>query len=301
MIHVFGHLSPDSDSICSAEIAAHWLTQRGMPAQAYRPGEASRETQYIFAKAGLTLPPLLDKPLQGESVYLVDFCEQEQGPADLENAKIVGLVDHHRLGSLQNQGPLEAWMMPLGSTASVLFELCQIHQVSLTPALATLMLGALLSDTVGLKSPTTTARDIELVPLIAEIAQINVEEFTAELLVAKTDIEGMSVESLLHKDSKAFEFGGKTLTVGQLELADFNQVAEIETALQQALEALVQSNGKDVAVMMLTNIRTEQTRLLVAGPAAQQLQEAKQGELVFEHCLSRKKQMLPWLNEVFKG
>ncbi|SHG90451.1 manganese-dependent inorganic pyrophosphatase [Ferrimonas marina] len=299
MIHVFGHQSPDSDSICSAVLAAHWLNARGKDAQAFRPGEASRETQYIFDQAGLELPALLDKPLKDESIYLVDFCEAEQGPADLDEARLVGLVDHHRMGTLTSRGPLEAWMMPLGSTASVLFELFQIHQVSLSKAHATLMLGALLSDTVGLKSPTTTERDVELVDLLAPIAEVNVEEFTAGLLVAKTDLDGMSVDQLLDKDVKSFEFGGKSLTVAQLELADFAQTDAFEADFVTTLEARVAASGIDVAVLMLTNIRSEQTRLLAAGPAAQMLKDAKGGEMLFEKCLSRKKQMLPWLNQVF--
>lgn len=299
MIHVFGHQSPDSDSICSAVIATHWLNNRGFEANAFRPGEASRETQFIFEAAGLPLPTVLEGSLQDKEVYLVDFCEQEQGPADLELARIVGIVDHHRMGTLQTKGPLEAWMMPLGSTASVLFELFQIHKVELTQPLAVLMLGALLSDTVGLKSPTTTPRDIELVDLIAPIAAVDVEKFTADLLVAKTDLNGLSVDELLNKDVKSFEFGGKSLTVAQLELADFAQTDDLVEQLQQQLAAGVEANGKDVAVLMLTNIRSEQTRLLVAGPAAQMLIDAKNGEMVFEKCLSRKKQMLPWLNGVF--
>ncbi|GAA5187747.1 manganese-dependent inorganic pyrophosphatase [Ferrimonas gelatinilytica] len=299
MIHVFGHLSPDSDSICSAVLAAHWLNARGFDAQGFRPGDASRETRFIFEQAGLALPPLLDKPLKEESVYLVDFCEQEQGPADLVDARLVGLVDHHRMGTLQSRGPLEAWMMPLGSTASVLFELYQIHKVELSQPLAVLMLGALLSDTVGLKSPTTTARDRELVDLLGPIAGLDVERFTAELLVAKTDLAGMGVDALLDKDVKSFEFGGKSLTVAQLELADFSQTEAVEAEMASTLEARVAASGLDVAVLMLTNIRSEQTRLIVAGPAATLLRDAKQGELVFENCLSRKKQMLPWLNQVF--
>ncbi|GAA4880972.1 manganese-dependent inorganic pyrophosphatase [Ferrimonas pelagia] len=299
MIHVFGHQSPDSDSICSAVLAAHWLNARGKSASAFRPGDASRETQFIFEQAGLELPAVLPTPLSDQQVYLVDFCEAEQGPEGLENAQLIGLVDHHRMGTLTSRGPLEAWMMPLGSTASVLFELFQIHQVELSQQHAVLMLGALLSDTVGLKSPTTTARDVELVELLTPIANIDVDQFTAELLVAKTDLAGMSVDELLNKDVKSFEFGGKSLTVAQLELADFAQTDAFEAEMTDNLTARVAAKGIDVAVLMLTNIRTEQTRLLVAGPAAQMLRDAKGDELVFENTLSRKKQMLPWLNQVF--
>jgi manganese-dependent inorganic pyrophosphatase len=161
VIHVFGHINPDSDAICTAFVTAHWLTGRGMDARAWRLGEANRETHFIFDTAGLTLPPRLDIPLQDERVWLVDFTEPAQGPDDLLRSNIVGITDHHRLGGLITQLPPEVHIRPLGSSATLLWLLMNAEaRRTLPPTLAILLLGALLSDTVNLRSPTTTEDDI---------------------------------------------------------------------------------------------------------------------------------------------
>ncbi|MEB6537449.1 DHH family phosphoesterase, partial [Pantoea stewartii] len=121
MIHVFGHINPDSDAICTAVVTAHWLTGRGMDARAWRLGEANRETRFIFDTAGLTLPPLLAIPLQDERVWLVDFTEPAQGPDDLLRSNVVGITDHHRLGGLITQLPPEVHIRPVGSSATLLW------------------------------------------------------------------------------------------------------------------------------------------------------------------------------------
>ncbi|TKB49884.1 manganese-dependent inorganic pyrophosphatase [Ferrimonas sediminicola] len=301
MINVFGHKSPDSDCVSSAVIAAHWLTARGKDATPFRLGEVSRETQFIFDFAGAELPPLLEKPLKGEQVYLVDFSEAEQAPDDINDADLVGIVDHHRLGTLTSAAPLEAWLMPLGSSASVLFELFAIHQVAITQPIARLMLGALLSDTVGLKSPTTTERDAEIVELLAPLAGVEVESFLSDLLAAKTNVEGLSTEALLDKDVKNYEIAGNSTTLGQLELADYAQVEHALEEMQTLMDQRVADKGLDLAALMLTNIRTEETRLLVAGPLADTLQAANGDSLTFAGFLSRKKQMLPWVTQVLAG
>ncbi|MGY3307026.1 inorganic pyrophosphatase/exopolyphosphatase [Pantoea ananatis] len=161
MIHVFGHINPDSDAICTAVVTAHWLTGRGMDARAWRLGEANRETRFIFDTAGLTLPPLLAIPLQDERVWLVDFTEPAQGPDDLLRSNVVGITDHHRLGGLITQLPPEVHIRPVGSSATLLWLLMDAEaRRTLPPTLAVLLLGALLSDTVNLRSPTTTEDDM---------------------------------------------------------------------------------------------------------------------------------------------
>ncbi|USD36617.1 manganese-dependent inorganic pyrophosphatase [Ferrimonas sp. SCSIO 43195] len=301
MINVFGHKSPDSDCVCSAVIATHWLGARGKQATPFRLGEISRETQFIFDFAGVEVPPLLEKPLKGEQVYLVDYSEAEQAPDDINDADLVGIVDHHRLGTLTSAAPLEAWLMPLGSSASVLFELCGIHNVEIPQPMARLMIGALLSDTVGLKSPTTTERDAEIVELLAPLAGVEVEPFLADLLAAKTNVEGLSTEALLDKDVKGYEIAGKSTNLGQLELADYGQVEHELANLQALMDQRVTDKGLDLIALMLTNIRTEETTLMVAGPLSDTIKNANNGSLVFEGFLSRKKQMLPWVTQVLAG
>lgn len=160
MIDVIGHLNPDSDAICTAAMTARWLTLRGQQATAWRLGEPNRETQFIFEHAGLTMPERLTFELTDRDVWLVDFTEPARGPASLAESNVVGIIDHHRLGGLVTRLPPEVWVKPVGSSATLLWQLMTEEERSqLSAAEAVLLLGAALSDTVTLRSPTTTSDD----------------------------------------------------------------------------------------------------------------------------------------------
>ncbi|WP_049008490.1 DHH family phosphoesterase, partial [Citrobacter koseri] len=142
MIYVIGHLNPDSDAICTAMMTARWLTLRGQEAVAFRTGEANRETQFIFAQAGLPIPERLSVPLTDRDVWLVDFTEPVQGPDSLAQSNVVGIIDHHRLGGLITRLPPEVWVKPVGSSATLLWQLMtDAIRKQLSPAEATLLLG----------------------------------------------------------------------------------------------------------------------------------------------------------------
>ena len=189
MIHVFGHLNPDSDTVCTAYMAARWLTIKGQNAQAFRLGELNPETAYIFRHAGLTPPPLLDDSLAGKDVWLVDFTEPAQGPASLSESNVVGIIDHHRLGGLITQLPPEVWIKPVGSSATLLWQLMTpAIRREISPGEAILLLGAALSDTVALRSPTTTDDDRQAIDELCSLAKVDREDFIRDLLTAKTDI-----------------------------------------------------------------------------------------------------------------
>ncbi|MBD5750629.1 DHH family phosphoesterase, partial [Citrobacter freundii] len=123
MIHVIGHLNPDSDAICTAAMTARWLSLRGQQATAWRLGEPNRETQFIFEHAGLTMPERLTFELTDRDVWLVDFTEPAQGPESLTESNVVGIIDHHRLGGLVTRLPPEVWVKPVGSSATLLWQL----------------------------------------------------------------------------------------------------------------------------------------------------------------------------------
>ena len=188
MIQVLGHSNPDSDSICSALVAAHWLkAARGVEAVAVAQGTPTGETAFILDKAGVEAPALCGS-LAGEKVWLVDFTDLGQAPADLEQAEVLGVIDHHRLGDLTTVGQLEAWIWPVGCTSTILFNLFRMENVEIDRAMATLMLGAIVSDTVAFRSPTCTEKDVEAAKQLAEKAGVNLDAFAEQLLIVKTDI-----------------------------------------------------------------------------------------------------------------
>lgn len=293
MIHVFGHLNPDSDTVCTAYMAARWLTIKGRNAQAFRLGELNRETNYIFRHAGLTPPPLLDDSLAGKDVWLVDFTEPAQGPVSLNESNVIGIIDHHRLGGLITQLPPEVWIKPVGSSATLLWQLMTPtirHEIS--PSEAILLLGAALSDTVALRSPTTTDEDRQAVDELCSLAKVDREDFTRDLLTAKTDIVGLSADELLNKDSKLFDISGNNVLAAQLELYSLDQAEPLIDELKSAMEQRVTTSGAGLVVLMLTDISAECSRLYFAGPAL-----TDNAPCTIAGMLSRKKQLLPWLHE----
>jgi manganese-dependent inorganic pyrophosphatase len=296
MIFVVGHKNPDSDSICGALVAAELLKARGLEATPVRQGEINRETQHILATAGVDQPEFRTS-VAGEKVWLVDYTDLAQAPDDINQAEILGIVDHHRLGDVMTVNPLEAWIWPVGCTCTILFNLFKMENAPITRPLAILMMSAILSDTVGFASPTCTPKDKEAVLALAEIAEVeDLDAFIKALLIAKTDIEGLSAAQLVEKDLKAYPFNGRDVVVGQVELATLEQVDGMIDAIQADLVRRCEEEGLAFAAVMLTDITTAQTRLLYTGEWAEKLAKHEQdGMLMMENTLSRKKQGWPWL------
>lgn len=294
MIHVIGHLNPDSDAICSAYMTACWLQMRGLPATAWRLGEPNRETRFIFEQAELDMPPLLTLPLTGLDVWLVDFTEPSQGPETLQSSNVVGIIDHHRLGGLMTRLPPEVWIKPVGSSATLLWQLMTPqHRVQVTSAQAQLLLGALLSDTVTLRSPTTTDDDRQAVVELTEQAGVTLSAFSEGLLSAKTSVEGLTASALLQKDIKRFTLHGLQVSVAQIELYSLDQVSGVLEGLRGEMAEYATRSGADLVALMLTDINAGHSQLWFAGSH----QPALSQPVTVEGMLSRKKQMLPWLEK----
>lgn len=249
MIFVVGHKNPDSDSICGALVAAELLKARGLEATPVRQGEINRETQHILATAGVDQPELRTS-VAGEKVWLVDYTDLAQAPDDINQAEILGIVDHHRLGDVMTVNPLEAWIWPVGCTCTILFNLFKMENAPITRPLAILMMSAILSDTVGFASPTCTPKDKEAVLALAEIAEVeDLDAFIKALLIAKTDIEGLSAAQLVEKDLKAYPFNGRDVVVGQVELATLEQVDGMIDAIQADLVRRCEEEGDRKSVV----------------------------------------------------
>lgn len=296
MINVFGHLNPDSDAICTAAVTADWLSRQSRPSRAWRNGEANPETRYIFETAGIPLPPLLDFPLKRERVWLVDFTEPAQGPADLPESNIIGIIDHHRLGGLATLLPLEVWIKPAGSSATVLWLLMDAEmRRTMPPTLGILLLGALLSDTVNLHSPTTTEDDIRTAAELFVLSGIKHKAFVHGLMAAKTDITGQTAGQILNKDLKTFSLAGTDVRIAQLEVSSPDQVAPLLEELRNTMAQMVVNTGAGLIVLMVTDINKCFSTLYFAGPESGNATSCSLPGMV-----SRKKQLLPWLEHFLR-
>ncbi|MBY5993632.1 manganese-dependent inorganic pyrophosphatase [Ferrimonas balearica] len=303
-IYCVGHKIPDSDSICGAIALAYLKNQIGEDAVAARLGELSPETAFILEKFGFEAPEL-KLSYAGEQVYIVDHSEVTQAPDDIAEATIVGIVDHHKLGDLTTSTPLECWIRPVGCSNTVIKMMYDFHGVEIPKNIAGIMLCAILSDTVIFKSPTCTTADIRCVEALAEIAGI--EDFKGlgmEMFKVKSAVEGTPARDLVLRDFKDFDMNGNLVGIGQLEVIDLSVLDAIKPALVEDIAKLKAEGKRHSVLLLLTDIMKEGSELLVVSDDTAVVERAygqnlAQGKVWLDGVLSRKKQVVPPLQEAF--
>ncbi|MBT6689985.1 manganese-dependent inorganic pyrophosphatase [archaeon] len=300
MIYVIGHKSPDSDSVCSAIAVTELKRQLGIKCEARVAGDINAESKFILEKFGMEVPEVLDNA-EDEDIILVDHSDLSQGVDGLEEARVVGIVDHHKLGDVETSVPVEVLIRPLGCTCTIIKGLFDYYRKEISKDIAGIMLCAILSDSVIFKSPTCTDEDRDAVADLAKIAGVgDVEGLGMEMFRVKSDVEGTSAKDLVMGDYKDFNMGGKKVGVGQLELVDLKMLDGREDELLEEMERL-KDDGRDAVFLMLTDIMREGTMLLCVSRDAG-LREEVFGENEdgwYDGMMSRKKQVVPKLEEFF--
>src|SRR5574344_709133 len=301
---VLGHKNPDTDSIVTAISYAHVLNGRGIAATAAAQGEVAPETEFVLNKFNLQAPAVVSEVADKE-VYLVDFSDLAQAPADLLKAKIQGIVDHHKLGDVTTDTPLECWIQPVGCSNTIVKMVADYYNVAIPAPIAGAMLCAILSDTVLFKSPTCTELDKKAANELAAIAGVSdLEALGMDMFKAKSNLNA-SPRDLIFRDCKDFDMGGKKIGIGQLELISLSMVsAELKAQLQSELAA-VKAEGRHSAVLVLTDIMKEGSELLVASDDEDIIISAlgtKKADVMWmPGVMSRKKQVVSPLQAAFKA
>ena len=241
-----------------------------------------------------------------QEVILVDHNERSQAVEGIEEAHLLEIIDHHRLGGLTTGAPIFIRQEPVGSTATIVANLTWHRGIELPPALAGILFAAIVSDTLYFRSPTATLFDQDTAKRLAEQAGIkDVEAFAMEVLRHGSAIGTMPVQDIVRNDIKEFDFGEHRITVSQINIMDRQQALERLGELQKALNEFRKQEGYDLSLLMVTDILGEATDLLAAGNPQTQLVHAF-GEAAAEGCyhlpgvLSRKKQIIPPLTEAFR-
>ncbi len=303
-MYVVGHKIPDSDSICGALAIAYLKNQIGEPAIPARLGELSPETQFILDKFGFEAPEL-KMSYAGENVYIVDHTEKTQAPDDIDEATVVGVVDHHKLGDLTTSTPLECWIRPVGCSNTIVKMMYDFYGVEIPKAYAGIMMCAILSDTVIFKSPTCTTADIKCVEALAEIAGI--EDYKAlgmEMFKVKSAVEGTPVRDLVMRDFKDFDMHGNLVGIGQLEVIDLSVFDTIKADLANDIIKLKEEGNRHSVMLLLTDIMKEGSLMLIASDDETLITSAydvssDNSEVWLDGVLSRKKQVVPPLQDAF--
>ncbi len=303
-IYTCGHTTPDSDSICSAISLAYLLNKIGREATPVRQGEINPETKFILDKFGFETPELKIE-FAGCKLFITDYSDRGQAPKDLDQATVVGIVDHHKLGDITTSTPLECWIRPVGCTNTIIKEMYDYYKVEIPSNIASIMMCAILSDTVIFKSPTSTEIDIQAVRQLSKIAGI--EDFGAigmEMFKVKSAVQGVPARELVLRDYKPFDMHGHKVGVGQLEVVDLSIFDEVKEQLQEDIDKLREEENLHTVCLLLTDIMKEGSEVLVSSSNPSIFEKAfdiklENKKVWLDGCLSRKKQIIPFLEPAF--
>lgn len=300
---VLGHKNPDTDSIIAALAAANLYQGRGIDAVAVAQGAPAPETEFVLKRFNLKAPEVVTS-VAGKDVYLVDFSDLAQAPADFKEANLKGIIDHHKLGDITSASPVECWIQPIGCATTVVKLMHDYYGVKIPSELAGGMLCAILSDTLLFKSPTCTETDKKVAYELAEIANSkDINVLGMDMFKAKSNLNA-APRDLIFRDFKDFDMNGKKIGIGQLELISLDMVTpELKASLASELEN-VKNEGRDGAVLVLTDIMKEGSQVLVASGDLKDVilkaLGAQSEDQFLSGVMSRKKQVVPPLQQAIK-
>lgn len=234
-------------------------------------------------------------------VILVDHNEVAQSADGVEEASVVEIVDHHRIGDIETAGPILFLGSPVGATATIVATRFRELDTDPPRAMAGLLLSAVLTDTVLLKSPTTTDTDRDIVEWLAGIVDVDPVDFALEMFRARSSGEEFSAERAVMRDLKEYRVRDTVIGIGQVETVDADEVLRHRDELMEYMDALARARGYDALALMVTDVVREGSELLVAG-RRRPLEKAfgvslESGSAWFDGMLSRKKQVAPRLVE----
>ena len=233
-----------------------------------------------------------------KQVIMVDHNERGQAVDGLEQAEILEIIDHHRLGALETAGPVYFRNEPVGCTATIISRMYEEHGVEIPPQIAGLLLSAILSDTLMFRSPTCTPLDRMAAEELAKIAGLDIKQYATEMFRSSSRLLDRSMDELLHMDFKYFQAQNQKIAISQVTSVSENELSGIRDKMLEYMESCLASSGLSMLFAMLTNIIEEKTELLYVGKGAQQLVRAAfktdcgEHSVVLPGVVSRKKQMV---------
>ena len=299
-ILVFGHKNPDTDAICSSLVMADLQTKiRGEEVISCRLGNLNEETKYALNYFKVEEPKLIEKVEEGQKVILVDHNEFTQSVEGIEKAKIEAVVDHHRINNFKTSEPLFYYAQPVGCTSTVLFELYNTNNIKIEPQIAGLMLSAIISDTLLLKSPTTTDKDKKAVAELVNIAGVDLSKYGLDMLKAGTNLDKYTEKELINLDAKTMEKEDVKYIIAQVNTVSIEDVLKRQEELENAMKKEMKENELKLIVLAITDILNSNSEIIALGDNATEIIEKafdkklENNRAFLEGVVSRKKQLLP--------
>ncbi len=300
--YIFGHKNPDTDSIVSSIVMADFEKKLGnSEAIACRLGNINKETEFVLQYTGVKAPELIEDLEDGAEVIMVDTANVAEVIPNLDNVKIKRIVDHHQV-LLHTAYPLFYRAEPVGCTETIMYKLYKEYGLEIDKTIATLMLSAIISDTLLFKSPTCTEDDKKAAKELTQIAELDYEVYGMEMLKAGTDLSSFSIEEILNLDAKANEFKGVKAIVAQVNTASIPEVMKMKTELEVGIQKIIAERQLDLFMLLITDIIESNTQTIAMGNRADIVEKAYHVKLedntaFLEGVVSRKKQVIPVITE----
>ena len=233
---------------------------------------------------------------ENKKIVMVDHNEMSQAVDGIDEAEILEIIDHHRIGSLETTLPVYFRNQPVGCTATIIYEMYQENDVEVEPTIAGLLCSAILSDTLMFRSPTCTAKDKKTAEALAKIAGIDVQDHAEKMFRAGSSLADKTPEEIFYQDFKKFSGHGKNFGAGQISSMDRGELEQLRPQIAAYMESVVKKD--EMLFFLLTNILTESSDLVFAGEGAKELVEAAFGAaqenwVYVPGMVSRKKQFVP--------
>lgn len=303
---IFGHKNPDTDTICSALVYADLKKRLNQDAKPVRLGEVNKETQYALDYFDVEAPELIKEiGADVDQVILVDHNEFQQSADNIADVKIAEVIDHHRVANFETKDPLYFRAEPVGCTATILYKMYKENEIEIPKNMAGLMLSAIISDSLLLKSPTCTEEDVNIARKLEKIAGVELETYGFDMLQAGADLSDKSTEELLSMDAKSFTMAGQNVEIAQVNAVDIKKVYENQEALEAEINNLIKEKGLSLFLLVVTDIINSNSEVLALGDGKENVEKAFKVELndnraLLEGVVSRKKQIVTALTEAFK-
>jgi len=243
---------------------------------------------------------------KGKPIILVDHNEKNQAVEGIQNADILEIIDHHKLGTVETIAPVFFRNQPLGCTATIVYQMYNEANVKIDKKTAGLLCSAIVSDTLLFRSPTCTDIDRLAALALASGACIDIDKYAADMFAAGSNLKGKSDEEIFYQDFKRFNAGKVSFGVGQISSLNTDELAQVKERMLPYLQKAHKEHGVDMMFFMLTNILTESTELLCEGVGAvvliknafrleqeEDLPEQQGDTVALPGVVSRKKQLIP--------
>ena len=297
-LKVFGHLNPDLDSIASSVACAYLLEKRGIDAVACRLGEFNKEVKFALNRFGIMLEmPIIEALEDSEEVVLVDHNEFNQSIKNIENAKIRMVIDHHKIDNFRTSEPLEYIAKSVGCNSTILFRMLEEKDALDRKDVLILLLSAIISDTLLLKSPTTTDEDKEVANRLSDMLGINIDEYGFELLKAGADLSDLTADELVKIDLK--------VEIAQINAVDMDSILVRQAEIEEAMNKVIDSKGLAAFLVAVTDVINCNSEIIALGSRIDIIEKAFNVKLnnnraFLKGVVSRKKQLAPQVVEAAK-